>query len=32
MNKKLRLLVTAKCHNKCLMCCNNQFDFENSGS
>ena len=28
MNKKLRLLVTAKCHNKCHMCCNNQFDFE----
>ena len=28
MNKKLRLLVTAKCHNKCPMCCNNQFDFE----
>ena len=27
MNKKLRLLVTAKCHNKCPMCCNNQFDF-----
>ena len=25
MNKKLRLLVTAKCHNKCPMCCNNQF-------
>lgn len=28
MNKKLRLLVTAKCHNKCPMCCNKQFDFE----
>ena len=28
MNKKLRLLVTAKCHNKCPMFCNNQFDFE----
>ena len=28
MNKKLRLLVTAKCHNKCPMYCNNQFDFE----
>lgn len=28
MNKKLRLLVTAKCHNKCPMCCNNQFDTE----
>ena len=28
MNKKLRLLVTTKCHNKCPMCCNNQFDFD----
>lgn len=28
MNKKLRLLVTAKCHNKCPMCCNNRFDFD----
>ena len=28
MNKKLRLLVTAKCHNKCPMCCNNQFNFK----
>lgn len=28
MNKKLRLLVTAKCHNKCPMCCNNQFSIE----
>lgn len=28
MNKKLRLLMTAKYHNKCPMCCNNQFDFE----
>ena len=28
MNKKLRLLVTAKCHNKCPMCCSNQFDIE----
>ena len=27
-NKKLRLLVTEKCHNKCPMCCNNQFDIE----
>lgn len=27
-NKKLRLLVTKKCHNKCPMCCNNQFDIE----
>lgn len=27
MNKKLRLLVTTKCPNKCPMCCNNQFDF-----
>lgn len=26
-NKKLRLLVTTKCPNKCPMCCNNQFDF-----
>lgn len=25
-NKKLRLVVTAKCHNKCPMCCNNRFD------
>lgn len=33
MNKKLRLLVTAKCHNKCPMCCNNQFRLrEDSGS
>lgn len=28
MNKKLRLLVTDKCPNKCPLCCNNQFDFE----
>ena len=28
MNKKLRLLVTTKCPNKCPMCCNNQFDFD----
>lgn len=27
MNKKLRLLVTTNCPNKCPMCCNNQFDF-----
>ena len=27
MNKKLRLLVTTKCPNKCPICCNNQFDF-----
>lgn len=26
MNRKLRLLVTAKCPNKCPMCCNNQFN------
>lgn len=26
MNKKLRLVVTAKCHNKCPLCCNNRFD------
>ena len=26
MAKKLRLLVTEKCHNKCPMCCNKQFD------
>lgn len=26
MNKKLRLLVTAKCPNKCELCCNKQFD------
>ena len=28
MNKKLRLLVTQKCHNSCPMCCNKQFDFD----
>ena len=27
MNKKLRLLVTSKCPNKCPMCCNNSWDF-----
>lgn len=27
-NKKLRLLVTGKCPNKCPMCCNNRFDLE----
>lgn len=27
MNKKLRLLVTAQCPNKCPMCCNNSWDF-----
>jgi hypothetical protein len=26
MNKKLRLLVTAKCHNECPLCYNKQFD------
>ena len=26
MNKKLRLVITAKCPNKCPMCCNNRFD------
>ena len=26
MNKKLRLVVTDKCHNKCPLCCNNRFD------
>lgn len=26
MNKKLRLLVTAECPNKCPICCNNRFD------
>lgn len=26
-NKKLRLLVTTKCPNKCPMCCNNSWDF-----
>lgn len=28
-NKKLRLLVTTKCHNSCPMCCNKQFDLNN---
>lgn len=28
MNKKLRLLVTTKCNNKCPMCCNKQFNFD----
>lgn len=28
MNKKLRLLVTAECPNKCPMCCNNRFDLK----
>ena len=28
MNKKLRLLVTTKCPNKCSMCCNNSWDFD----
>lgn len=28
MNKKLRLLVTTKCPNKCPMCCNNSWDFD----
>lgn len=27
-NRKLRLLVTTKCPNKCPMCCNNSWDFE----
>ncbi len=26
-NKKLRLLVTTKCPNKCPLCCNNSWDF-----
>ena len=26
VNKKLRLLVTAECHNNCPLCCNKQFD------
>lgn len=26
-NRKLRLLVTAECPNKCPMCCNNSWDF-----
>lgn len=28
MNKKLRLLVTANCPNRCPMCCNKQFKFD----
>ncbi len=28
MNKKLRLLVTTRCPNKCPMCCNNLWDFD----
>ena len=27
MNRKLRLLVTEECPNKCPMCCNNSWDF-----
>lgn len=27
-NRKLRLLVTSECPNRCPMCCNNQFDFD----
>lgn len=27
-NKKLRLLVTTDCPNKCPLCCNNRFDFD----
>lgn len=27
MNKKLRLLLTTRCPNKCPMCCNNLWDF-----
>lgn len=27
INKKLRLLVTTNCPNKCPMCCNNSWDF-----
>lgn len=27
MNKKLRLLVTTRCPNKCPMCCDNSWDF-----
>ncbi len=26
MNRKLRLVVTDRCHNSCPMCCNNRFD------
>lgn len=28
MNKKLRLLVTARCENNCPLCCNNQFNMK----
>lgn len=28
MNRRLRLLVTAKCPNKCPMCCNRKYDLE----
>lgn len=28
MNKKLRLLVTTQCNNKCPMCCNKQFNLD----
>lgn len=28
MNKKLRLVVTEKCHSKCPMCYNNRFDLK----
>lgn len=27
-NRKLRLLVTADCHNACVMCCNRQFNVD----
>lgn len=27
-NRKLRLLVTTECPNKCPLCCNNQFNFD----
>ena len=27
-NKKLRLLVTTLCPNKCLLCCNKSWDFK----
>jgi hypothetical protein len=27
MNKKLRLLVTTQCPNKCPVCCNDSWDF-----
>lgn len=28
MNRKLRLLVTARCPNRCPMCCNRRYDLE----